>query len=196
MHKFVLSLASVAFVAAVAGCDGGTDPTGTTGTTTDTDCDTVAGDTGCKFYDGPTLIDYVEASCSGSNIVISADTVGWTSDAVVNMTETNASPWDEEHGLASVSFGANGYWDLVEASLSEGAAVATQTPDVSSVFGCASHIDVPVMTYAIRVYDPDGVFADCAVWGQAPNSYIDGTYAGDALNPVSNPGELASCIVF
>lgn len=116
------------------------------------------------------------------------------SDAVLHMTDSaNASPWDEEHSLSSVDFGPMGYWDLNERSLSTEALPSTQAPDVSTVFSCSGHIDVPVMTYALRVYDPDGIFADCATWGDDPAGYIGGAYSS-GFNPVSNPAELASCI--
>lgn len=205
MHLYLPRCSAVALaVAALTGCDGVQPvPSDSTPSTTeccssppcDCDCTTTYGSTG-DFYEGPTLIDYVEAVCSSTDIVINADTVGRTSAATLNLTDSaNAAPLDEEHPLESAIPSANCFWDLVEATLSEGAAVGEWTPGVSSMFTCDAHIRSGVMTYAIRVYDLDGMFADCATWGDDPEGYISGAYA-DGANPVSSPSELASCIVF
>lgn len=194
LHNTASAVAALAVVV-LGGCRG--DDTLTKGTRqpVNPDCDTSVGDTGCSFYTGPTLIEGFEAVCSGTDIVIHADTTGWTSDAVVNMTDSaNALRFDEEHHLASVSFGANRFWDVVEVTLAEGAAVTTWTPDVSSVFTCAGHITSGAMTYAIRVYDPNGSFADCATWGDDPGGYLSGAYWDD-IDVVSASHELASCVV-
>lgn len=151
-------------------------------------------DTGCFLYPGPTLIDYAAVTCAGDEITASVDTVEWTSDALLDLTDSAAcatSCREEEHHLPSVDYGCYGYWDLLELTLEAGVSAADAEPGARSVFACAA-FDAGAMTFAVRVYDPDGLFADCAVWGHDPQGYIDGVYGSTA----SAPGELASCIAF
>lgn len=47
------------------------------------------------------------------------------------------------------------------------------------------------VTFAIRVYDPDGEFSDCAVWGHDPAGLVRGDYG---LPGTMLAEELAACL--
>ncbi|MCA9494793.1 MAG: hypothetical protein KC621_32920, partial [Myxococcales bacterium] len=76
-------------------------------------------------------------------------------------------------------------------SLSTGAGVSGWSDGVSTVFQC-SHVDTDVMSYALSVWDLDGVYADCLAWGYRPNEILSNPSA-DAGEPVDFP--ITGCVV-
>ena len=178
-----------------ADCAEGTKETGDTGaaTTTATTATT-----------SPTLlIDLVQTGCDADGWFYYAETSAWTGDATANAWEVrdDGNGWNEEHSMPSVDFDPEDpSYDILERKLSDGSSVGDFTADVNTVFECGVHDqkDAVGMTYAIRVYDTDLNFADCAIWGAG----VDAVYAGDASvpmwNDVSNADEISAdnCVVF
>jgi len=193
-----LSLCALAAFA-LGACSGDKGDSGDTSTATTT-TGVTTGTTTTSTYTGPTLIDMVSyPGCADDTTwVYGAETVGWTDgNNIVNAWETgNAMGWNEEHSLPSVEFGANNTWDRLEQSVTDEAAVADYAPDTNTVFACGTHDVDPVMTYAIRVYDFDGNYADCAIFA-TDTAGIDAVYDGSApnLNPVTAMTEVdaANC---
>lgn len=149
---------------------------------------------GAGFYTGPALISQIEMTCDpgGTAWRYRVHTVGWTSDALLNMSDTNnAPPWDEEHWLPSYDFDAMGWWDELQLELSSSSYVR----DVSTLFRCDVHLVDGSMTWAVRVYDVDGNLGDCVALGHDPAGYIAGAYP-PAYNYVTDPGEFAGCQIW
>ena len=138
-------------------------------------------------------------SCEGSTWVYAATTQGWTNGAnIVNAWETgNDNGWNDEHPLLSDSFEEDGSADYLKTSLSSGAAVESWVGGTSTVFSCGTHDVDPVMTYAVRVYDLDGNFTECAIFA-TDSGGVDDVYAGSAPTWVSvtAPDEIseANCL--
>lgn len=148
-------------------------------------------------YMGPTLIHQIQMTCDpmSSHWRYAVDTVGWTSDALVNASDTrNWPPWDEEHSLDTVDFGPLGHWDQLERVLVDVTDIFEVEPDVSTLFRCDVHLTDGTMTWAFRVYDVDGALADCASFGHDPEGYTTGAYP--PMNPVSAPAELLDCQIW
>lgn len=140
------------------------------------------GGTGLYFYDGPALLEYVEATCSGSTFVLTGDVRGWVADALVSVVHTGGAPvTDEEHSLPSVDFGPYGYWDLIQREL------ATEnplwSPDTSTQYACTADVSGGRLTYALSIWDADMNFADCATWGHDPAGLIAGSYTLSNASP-------------
>ncbi len=149
----------------------------------------------------PLLIDSVQVACNtDGNWQVDAMTSTWTGDAVYNAWEVlpKAAGWNEEHTLPSISFEPDGGPDTLQAILTPGAAVGDHTPGTNTVFVCGTHDVSDAMVYAIRVYDVDLAYADCAIWGEADKVEQVLTDGDDvsAHNTISNPEELESCVVF
>jgi hypothetical protein len=152
----------------------------------------------------PTLvIDLVQTGCDADGWFYYAETSAWTGDATANAWEVrdDENGWNEEHSMPSVDFDPNDpSYDILERTLADGASVGDFTADVNTVFACGTHDqkDAVGMTYAVRVYDTDLNFADCAIWGAG----VDAVFAGDssvpAWNDVSNASEISAdnCVVF
>lgn len=174
------------------GCGGGPGETSGVGSDIyDWDCRRHCCDwhTGCIFYSGPILLQSADGGCSGTTWRIEARTQGWTSDVVVDMADTRSDPSQlEEHRVPSVSFGPGGYWDEVQLDLQPAADPAV--PGESTAFDCDEQAETGAMTYALRVFDSDGLMSDCWVWGHDPEVVLQG-----AFSSASAAGELASCTV-
>ncbi len=174
----------------------------TVNTTTTTTTSSTTTTTTTQTGSGAAEIDMLlYPTCSGGDWSYYAETLGWTNgDNLVNAWETgNQNGWNEEHGLPSVDFAPDGSWDALEQVLWSGASVADFTPDTNTVFMCGIHDIDPVMTFAIRVYDIDGNFSDCAIFSSdINNDGVQDVYSGQAPshNPVSQASEVsaANCI--
>ncbi len=199
MTKNLFIIASLATLTTLVACGDdtkGSDTSTTSGTTTAT-TGTTTGTTGPVA----TEIDVVlYPACTGTTWVYYAETLGWTDgNNIVNAWETGSeNGWNDEHGLPSVDFDPAGAWDALEQSLEGGVAVADWTPDTSTVFECGVHDIDPTMSFAIRVYDIDGNYADCAVFDDDQNNGgITDVYDGMApsITPVTNAAEItdANC---
>jgi hypothetical protein len=133
--------------------------------------------------------------------VYRAHTIGWTdSTNLVNAWETgNAMGWNDEHELPSVAFGANNTWDELERQLADQASLGTFAPDSNTLFTCGIHDVDPVMTFAIRVYDFDANYSDCAIFSSDVFG-INEVFSGGAptYNPVTDAAEVnpTDCIVW
>lgn len=187
---------ALAALAACSGPDDKGDSGGETGTTT----------TGCPpadVFTGPTLITSYSVACDANDaLAILVETQGWTGGGQIFMQETANSPaWAETHSLSSYEFDICQEWDHLALgiegteTLTTGVAVADQTPNASTVFGCGTHIEAGVMSYAVEVTDLGGAVAHCVAWGDDP----DGMIADTASAPdgrVNEPGfSLAGCDV-
>lgn len=162
------------------------------------------------FYTGPLLVATMSVSCdSGGGPPVwqaEATTFGWLSSATFNMWETASTPgWNEEHSMLSVAYAPDGSWDSAARDLvalgdtdGDGYSNGSYVPDVSTLFDCDVHAVQPVMTYAVRVYDVDGNFADCAIFATDPTGVPDvlSSPSEGWYNPVSNAFEIASCVPF
>lgn len=189
MNRFVFA----AFAATLVACSGDTDKSGTSGTPpTDT---TTHSATECPtFYDGPVLVQTASVQCDASdNVTIDIMTDGWTSDGWVYQADNANTPyWSDNHQLASYEFDACGAYDKLDVTLTTGAAVADWTPNVSTVFTCASHYESPVMSFAAGVWDFDGAFADCLAWGADPQGIIDDPTGGAGEDPAF---DVSGCVI-
>lgn len=112
--------------------------------------------------------------------------------AILDIWETGAPDdvaWNEEH-------------DVVDAFVE--LRVVESPHDVgddgggygTTLFGCGADEqfarDEVTLAYALRVYDPDGNFADCVQFGYLADRISAGTYTTNGGVP-SNPAELSSC---
>lgn len=153
------------------------------------------------FYSGPLLLTAVESSCSPNDQKwrVEGETLGWTGRASVhNLWETEGvDGWNEEHTVISVAFAPDGSSDTLLRELSPGESGDGYDPEISTAFLCGAHDEQPVMTFALRVYDLDGNFADCALWATDPlgaaQIQADPEFGP---NPISNASELSACVVF
>ena len=196
MIKNILIISSLAALTTLAACgddgkDSGDTSTTGTGTTTGT---TSTGTTGTGTT--PDLaIDLVEyPSCAGDTLTYYAETIAWTDgNNIVNAWETDSPDgWNDEHTMPSIDFDEFGGWDVLQRDLGTGAAAASWTPDVDTVFSCAIATS-DAMTFAIRVYDLDGNLGDCAMFsGHATG--IDDVLGGMAptYTPVSAENEISA----
>ncbi len=175
MHKyFVLALGLL------AACAGTGKDSGDTSTTTDTDT------TG-----GPTapVINSWTASCLDEETFEGTVDVSGDSNGVhvLNIWETgapDASAWNEEHDITGSTI-----------TLTQVASPDDITNE-TSLFGCGTgeqfDLDETTLTYAVRVYDTDGVIADCIQFGHEPETVSGGTYTTIGGAP-SSPGEFTDC---
>ena len=194
MTNRIAILGMLAFAAGCAG-DEGIKGSGETGTT---DTDTMTGMTECpEIYTGPTLVQLTQVSClDNSTVRFYVETDGWTGDGLWFSQETgNAEPqWADEHDILSFEFDDCGFWDHLEQELTTGAGVSDWSVNQSTVFSCEPNVHFDgsgVMSYAARVYDIDGNFADCLAWGHDPQGMIDGDYS--RANEPTAASELDSC---
>jgi hypothetical protein len=152
-----------------------------------------------ETYDGPVIVERATVTCDAQErVTYEVVTAGWTRSGRMNAMETaNLSPWDDEHDLVSVAYDPCGSFDELQRTLTTGASVATAVEDQSTVFTCDGHFDDTngVMTYAARVYDIDGNFADCLAWGHDPVDYAAGLYSGSCIHCPTDPEELTQCVV-
>lgn len=143
---------------------------------------------------GPTILDYVEVACpTPDRLTANADTVGWTSESFVHFIATASAPspaeaHSEEHEMQSVDFGNNGFWDYIEVLLDTEAG-DSWVPNTSTRLSCSGlQTD---NTFAMRVYDEDGSFTDCAIWGHDAAGLLRGDYGVPGTMLAS---ELGSCL--
>ncbi|MEQ1506947.1 MAG: hypothetical protein ABMB14_32265 [Myxococcota bacterium] len=137
----------------------------------------------CNWFQGPTTITRVSVDCTGSTVRFEADTEGWTDGGWVFSQETENGPsqWSDTHDLDSYEYEPCNQSDKLEQELSTGASVEGWQIDQSTVFTCADHYNVPVMTYAFGVKDVDGNLVDCAAFGEDVQGMISNS-AGDRVN--------------
>ena len=190
-------IALMGLIAFAMGCDDGEIDKETTGDTGATITDDTGPDTGP--YDGPVLVELAEVTCTDTrSAYFYAETAGWTSSGLWFSQETanNEPQWADEHDLESFEYDKNGAWDHLEQTVSTNADFASWAVNASTVFSCepSEHFDgSAVMTYAIRVYDIDGAFADCLAFGHDVSGMQDGTY--DRVNePTAPAAELDQCV--
>ena len=197
MHKTMKTAILALMLTPLVGADCAGDVKGDSG-------DTGTSTTSATTTTSPTLvIDLVQTGCDADGWFFYAETSAWTGDATANAWEVRADEngWNEEHSLPSVDFDPDDpSYDILERTLTDDVEVGDYISDVNTVFECGVHDqkDAEGMTYAVRVYDTDLNFADCAIWG----SGVDAVYAGDstvpAWNDVSNASEIsaANCVTF
>ncbi len=168
-----------------SGSVGGGDP-GSVSTdysaTTETDCSREGG-----FYTGPVVLEVASVTCpTVDEVALEVVTAGWTSDGTVYMVETGApTPWDEEHDVRSVEFDPCGSFDVLAGALK---------PGDTSAFTCEQHAG-NTLSYAARVYDIDGNFADCVAWGHDPQAIVDGSILEDCINCPAQREQLQMCVL-
>lgn len=168
----------------------------TTATTTTTTTTTTSSTTTDTIVNGLATVDFVEyPNCTGNRWIYTAETRSWTDgNNLVNAWETGAAQgWNEEHNLPSIDFDPMGAWDRLERELEWGVGVANFQPDVNTVFTCGVHDVDPTMTFAVRVFDVDGNYADCAIFA-SDSGGVDAVFAGTApnLNAVSGAAQLTA----
>lgn len=172
-------------------CSGDTDSKPTdSGITTPTDTETGSCST---TYSGPVTVEAASVACAGTDVTIDIETAGWTSAGRVHQRDNrNNNYWSDNHDLASYAFDPCGAYDMLDVTLATGAAVADWADGVSTVFTCAGHYEVDVMSYAAGVWDFDGAFADCLAWGYDPQEIIDNPDAG-----VGEPADfdVSGCVI-
>ncbi|MFT4622700.1 MAG: hypothetical protein ACI8PZ_001356 [Myxococcota bacterium] len=166
---------------------GGSTPTGVstptgTGTTTPTGADS-ASDTGAGIVDtappldtGPTTTDpddtirsIYQVDCPDpTTLRVRVETNFQIGDAVINFWDVlpGAAGWDEEHVLVEPPTAGRAGDDFAWHLLDESPWVS----GLSSAFICGEH-DGARMVYAIRAYDTDGNYEDCAIVG--PRDHVD-----------------------
>ena len=131
-----------------------------------------------------------------STWVYYAETVGWTDGQnLVNVWETGAPDpvWNEEHELPSVAFGPNQSYDILELELQDEARFADYSPNVNTLFECGVHDVGADNTYAMRVYDLDGNYADCAIFSTEGDPGVDQVFSDPQAgvgDPVTRPEEI------
>ena len=138
-------------------------------------CDTTPQlDTAVDIYTGPTEIDDVEPGiCDGETWLYKLETVGWAGSATLDIQQTGVDQaWNEQHTLVSVELDPNRWWDQLARTLVITTDPDAVTKDVSTLFGCAM---VDTMTFLIQVYDTEGAFAECAVWGADVSFFLNQT---------------------
>ena len=176
MHKYlILALATLAACGDTKGDSGGTD----TGTTIP------AG--------GPEILGWDPACTDSETFEASANISGATDQfGLLNIWETgapDASAWNEEHDLVDGNI-------LLTQVSSAGDVGDNGDGTGTSLFGCGTgeqfDLDETTLTYAVRIYDVDGNFADCIAFGHEPSTVSGGTYTTIGGNP-SAPAELEGC---
>ncbi|NCG20008.1 MAG: hypothetical protein GWP91_13455 [Rhodobacterales bacterium] len=107
--------------------------------------------------------------------------------------------WNEEHPLLSVNASITGVWDALLTEVRDEATIAQYEPGARTAYTCGEH-DVEVgMVYAYRVYDLNGSYAGCAIFGTGPDAAanVAKVFAVDYPedNPVTDRAEinLESC---
>jgi hypothetical protein len=202
-----LILASIALIACGdSGKDTGDTALSTTGGTGGGGGGT-GGTTGYT-YTGPLVVVSAASGCvtagSGMNWQIDGETMGWTGGSTYNSWETgNVNGWNEEHSLLSIAYAPDQSSDTLQRTLTalgdtdgDGYSDGEYVEDVSTLFSCGVHDVDPVMTYAIRVYDLSGNFADCGIWATDSGGVAEvlADPSGGWFNPVSAATEIADCV--
>lgn len=168
------TLAVMAFVAAT-GCPGDpiVDPDGT-GTETGTE-------TGTDQYTGPTTVATYTYECdpTSGEWYYFVETEGWTSGGTLDIGQETASPWSESHTLKSYEYDPNGYWDRLERRLPFESNFNNLAADTNTFFQC-NEDRLSTMKFKAAVFDPNGNFADCIVWGNNAASMNNGDPCVDA----------------
>ncbi|MBX2804107.1 MAG: hypothetical protein KTR31_40970 [Myxococcales bacterium] len=127
-------------------------------------------------------------SCDGDVATFALETSLPVEFATVYSQETgNPTPqYADEHELPT-----DGESRTLELTLETGD--ASPNPNRSTLFSCPGHHGAPegIMTYAYRIYDGDGVLADCLVQGHDPAALIDGT--NERVSEPPDAAELADC---
>lgn len=144
------------------------------------------GDTGfaqTEPYEGPIAIAEAGVSCSeaGDQIRYVVETLGTVDHGIVYAEQTGlaSSPrLADEHDLWTFATGREGGWEKLDQAVDDAGQLADPVVDwqrnASSVFPCPTVHDASVMTFAFGVWDDDGVFADCLVFGHDPAAMIAG----------------------
>lgn len=180
-------------------CTGGSDDKaeGTDTATPAADCATP--------YGGPIVIRETHIRCeTPTSVRFEAITDGPTSGGRIFSQETGNSDlngqWADEHDLEIAEADPCGSYNLLEKTLVAGVGPDNWQHNLSTAFRCDAeggvafhHNALDVMSYAMRVYAPDGTLADCLAGGHDANGMINGVY-GRVADPQS-PGELAMCVV-
>ncbi len=94
-------------------------------------------------------------------------TVGWSSGGVVQIADTGGTSGRvEEHPITTYDYDEQGWWEnlYVELAIVDPSQV---TEGTSSGFPCEIE---PSVTFLLLILDLDGDLADCAVWGDDPES--------------------------
>ena len=162
------TFAVLAFVAAT-GCPG-TGPIDETGT-----------ETGTEEYTGPVEISTYNYECDPDTgeWYYFVETAGWTDGGFLDIGQETASPWAETHTLVSYEYDPNKYWDRLDRRLPFESNFNNLEADTNTFFQCNSD-RLSTMKYKASVFDTNGNFADCIVWGNNAASMNNGDPCVDA----------------
>lgn len=167
-------------LAALTACPGAIPGTG--GCDTAGVCD--SGDT--VVSTGDLVITEVHEDCETDSWWYYAWTNGWTTDGVLSISQDTDPAWTEQHNLPS-NLGdgecADGSCDYLEQYLTVVTSAGAQVADSTSLFQCTGGMP-DTMGWRIDIYDLDGNFADCAVFGN------DGAISG-GTEPLDAAGDCA-----
>ena len=147
--------------------------------------------------DGVWLSEVRVPGCTGTDQwTYSATSNGWTNGT--NLVNAWVAPgsggFNEEHLLDVSGSDPDGTGDALEIALIPGAAEAEIIINESTSLTCGLHDTDPIMTYAIRIYDGDGNYADCAIFStrEDADAAINTLFIGTVVQPtpVTRPEEL------
>ena len=195
MNRTLLMLLMTLTVA----CDDTSKDTADTGVDTDTmdtdTTDTMDTDTTDTLTNtgAPVILGWTPQCADSETFEGTANISGAASPfATLNIWETgapDAQAWNEEHELVDGSI------SLTQVS-SPGDILDNGDGTGTSLFGCDTgeqfDLDETTLTYAIRIYDLDGNFADCIQFGHEPETVSGGDYTTAGGEP-SFPSEFGGC---
>ena len=182
MIRFPLVLA----LAACAG-DGTKPPTDDTALSTDTSASVAE----CA---ADIRITHAEGGCFGyaDQWDFKVDVAGCADTAVLDLWDTVALDWDEEHELVIGSEGPERIWqNWILGPLPHATPRDQWQPGVNTAFDC--YLQSSNVTVAARLFDTDGVQVACAIWGHDPDAVLSGTASAVHVDPSALAGcEIAS----
>lgn len=172
---------------AACGSDADTQTPPTDGDDTDPPVDTDTSAPAC--LDG-IMVTYAEGGCLGypDQWDFKVDNAGCATSAVLDLWDTVALDWDEEHVMTLGSEGPDGAWqNWVLGPLPHATAEGEWLAGVNTSFDCYAQADS--VTTAARLLDDDGATVACAIWGHDPDAVLSGSVS--ALH--SDPADFDGC---
>lgn len=150
----------------LGGCDGGT-------------CDT--GDSACEEVSEDLIIEFVDGSCAGTTCTWYVEANGEMGDVELELAETGdtvSDPfWTEFHDDFSVAGFEGDTYEKKQIKLTLVNSFEDQVKNQTTILDVSKAEIAEQLTVMFYVKDPNGNYADCAVYGHKPSHF-----AGDCTN--------------
>jgi hypothetical protein len=137
-------------------------------------------------------VTYAEGGCFGypDQWDFKVDVEGCAETAVLDLWDTVALDWDEEHSLAVGAVGPDRIWqNWILGPLPHATPRDQWQAGANTAFDC--YAQSSNITFAARLFDADGAQMACSIWGHDPDAVL----AGAASTLHVDPAAVADCQV-